>query len=216
MHIFHLKLIDLDLWNAFCEVSPWGSFLFTLQRQKVCTPGDEAIMKIHKKLFSGIPFNFTLFVISAKLQRIWSWNFVFVIRKIWAFIWYQKIYYFRLSPGDENLIAIRCFKHTSKLSLMRDFLFLKLAFGYIMYWNQNSTFHQVSSEKNRRLTSRITLQQWHMIKLCWRRNQECLLSDHHFFFCECGRTTYPRPSKKPRSTIGGVVRNRNWKWGSVW
>ena len=31
------------------------SFLFTLLRQKnVCNPGDEAIMKIHKKLFSGI------------------------------------------------------------------------------------------------------------------------------------------------------------------
>ena len=26
-------------------------------------------MKIHKILFSGIPFNFTLFVISPKLQR---------------------------------------------------------------------------------------------------------------------------------------------------
>ena len=100
MHIFHFQLIYLDLWNAFCEVSPWGSFLFTLQRQKkVCTPGDEAIMKIHKKLFSGIPFNLTLFVISPKLQRIWSWNFGFAIRKIWAFIWYQKIYYFWLSPG---------------------------------------------------------------------------------------------------------------------
>ena len=92
------------------EISPWGSFLFTLQRQKkVCTPGDEAIMKIHKKLFSGIPINFTLFVISPKLQRIWSWNFGFAIRKIWAFIWYQKIYYFRLSPGDENVIGIRSF-----------------------------------------------------------------------------------------------------------
>ena len=35
--------------------------MLTLQRLKeVCTPGDEAIMKIHKKLFSGIPFNFTL------------------------------------------------------------------------------------------------------------------------------------------------------------
>ena len=102
MHIFHFKLIDLNLWNAFCEVPSWGSFLFTLQRQKkVCTPGDEAIMKIHKKLFSGIPFNFTLFIrpISPKLQRIWSWNFGFAIRKIWAFIWYQKIHYFQLSPG---------------------------------------------------------------------------------------------------------------------
>ena len=100
MHILYFWLIDLDLWNALCEVSPWGSFLFTLQRQKkVCTPGDEAVMKIHKKLFSGIPINFMLFVISPKLQRIWSWNFGFAIRKIWAFIWYQKIYYLRLSPG---------------------------------------------------------------------------------------------------------------------
>ena len=100
VYIFHFKLTDLDLWNAFCEVSPWGSFLFTPQKQKkVCIPGDEAIMKIHKKLFSGIPIKFTFFVISPKLQRIWSWNFGFATRKIWAFIWYQKMYYFRLSPG---------------------------------------------------------------------------------------------------------------------
>ena len=86
MHMFYFLLIDLDLWNAFCEVSPWGSFLFSFQRQKkVCTPGDEAIMKIHKKLFSGIPFNFTLFVISPKLQSIWSWNFRYAIGNIWAF-----------------------------------------------------------------------------------------------------------------------------------
>ena len=89
---FSTLLIDLDLWNAFCEVSSWGSFLFTLQRQKKeCTLGDEAIMKIHKKLFSGIPINFTLFVISPKLQRIWSWNFGFATRKLGAFIWYQKM-----------------------------------------------------------------------------------------------------------------------------
>ena len=45
--------------------------MFTLQRQKkVCTSGDEVIMKIHKKLFAGIPFNSKLFVISPKLQRI--------------------------------------------------------------------------------------------------------------------------------------------------
>ena len=75
MHTFPFWLIDLDLWNAFCEVSPWGTFLLTVQRQKkVCTPGDKAIMKIHKKLFSGVPFNFTFFVISPKLQRIWSWK----------------------------------------------------------------------------------------------------------------------------------------------
>ena len=55
-------------------------------------------MKIHKKLFSGIPINFTFSVIPPKLQRIWNWNFGFAARKIWAFIWYQKMYYFRLSP----------------------------------------------------------------------------------------------------------------------
>ena len=37
---------------AFCEFSPWGSFLFTLHRQKkVCTPGDEAIMKYIRNYF---------------------------------------------------------------------------------------------------------------------------------------------------------------------
>ena len=102
MYIFHFWLIDLDLWNAFCEASSWGSFLFTLQRQnKVCTPRDDVIIKIHKKLFSGIPINFTFFFISSKLvQRIWSWNFGFANRKIWAFIWYQKMYYFQFSPGE--------------------------------------------------------------------------------------------------------------------
>ena len=32
-------------------------------KRKYVPPGNEAIMKIHKKLFSGIPFNFTFFVI---------------------------------------------------------------------------------------------------------------------------------------------------------
>ena len=76
-----------------------ASCLFSRGKKKVYTPGDEAIMKIHKKLFSGIPINFTFFVISPKLQRIWSWNFGFATRKIWASIWYQKMYHFWLSPG---------------------------------------------------------------------------------------------------------------------
>ena len=32
------------------------------------------------------------------------------LEKIWAFIWNQKIHYFHLSPGDENVIGIRAFK----------------------------------------------------------------------------------------------------------
>ena len=39
MCILHYQLIDLDLWNVFCEVSCWGNFLFTLQRQnKIMQP----------------------------------------------------------------------------------------------------------------------------------------------------------------------------------
>ena len=59
-----------------------ASCLLSRGKRKYAPLGIEAIMKIHKKLFSGIPFNFTLFVISPKLQRIWSWNFGFAIRKI--------------------------------------------------------------------------------------------------------------------------------------
>ena len=104
------ELIDLDLWNAFCEVSPWGSFLLPPQRQKkVCTSGDEAIMKIHKKIFSCIPINVTLFVISPNLQRIWSWNFGFAIRKIWAFIDIKQYTTSGWALGDENVIGIRAF-----------------------------------------------------------------------------------------------------------
>ena len=104
--IAKIKTREMCVWAKFAKISSrenfylYSSFLFTLQRQKkVCTLGDEAVMKIHKKLFSGIPFNFTLFVMSPKLQRIWRWNFGFAIKKTWAFIWYRKIYYFRLSPG---------------------------------------------------------------------------------------------------------------------
>ena len=84
--------------------------MFTLQRQKkVCTPGDEAIMKIHKKLFSGIPFNFTLFVISktkefeAEILNLQSekYGLSFDIKKYTTSGW---------ALGDENMIGIRAFK----------------------------------------------------------------------------------------------------------
>ena len=45
-----------------------ASYLLSRGKRRYAPPGDEAIMKIHKKLFSGIPFNFTLFVISPKLR----------------------------------------------------------------------------------------------------------------------------------------------------
>ena len=59
---FTFNLLTLTSEMHFFEVSPWGSFLFTLQRQnKVCTPGDEAIMKIHTL--------FTLFCYISKTTR---------------------------------------------------------------------------------------------------------------------------------------------------
>ena len=70
-----------------CEVA---SCLLFRGKRKYAPLGMRPIMKIHKKLFSGIPINFTFVVRSPKLQRIWSWNFGFATRKIWAFIWYQK------------------------------------------------------------------------------------------------------------------------------
>ena len=82
-----------------------ASCLLSKGKRKYAPPGDEAIIKIYK-LFFGIPMNFTFLVISPKLQRIWSWNFGFATRTYW----YQKMYYFRLSPGDENMVGIRSFE----------------------------------------------------------------------------------------------------------
>ena len=92
-------------------------------------------MKIHKKLFSGIPINFTLFVISPKLQRIWSWNFGFAIRKIWAFIWYQKYTTSGWALGDENVIGIRSFNWSLNLKNL-----LHMCDTYNCDYLQHSTF----------------------------------------------------------------------------
>ena len=86
-----------------------ASCLLSRGKRKYMHPWGEAIMKIHKKLFSGIPFNFTLFVISPKLQRIWSWNFRYAIRKIRAFIWNQKYTTSGSTLGDENVIGVSAF-----------------------------------------------------------------------------------------------------------
>ena len=111
MHIFHFKLIDLDLWNAFCEVSPCGSFLFTLQRQKkVCTPGDEAVMKIHLNYFLVYqlisPFlvylqNYKEFEAEILALQSEKYGLSFDIKKYTTSGW---------ALGDENVIGIRAFK----------------------------------------------------------------------------------------------------------
>ena len=72
---FHPEVASCLLWSGKRKYAPLGMRL---------------LWKYIRNIFSGIPFNFTHFVISQKLQRILSWNFGFTIRKIWAFIWYQK------------------------------------------------------------------------------------------------------------------------------
>ena len=62
MYILHSKLIDLDPRDTFCTILPQGFFLFSLLGQKqVCDTGDEAVMKIHKKIKIGIPINMYIF-----------------------------------------------------------------------------------------------------------------------------------------------------------
>ena len=68
-----MYILTLTYEMHFVKFHPEVASNFIFQRQKkVCSPRDEAIMKIHKKLFSGIPMIFTLFVISPKLQGISS------------------------------------------------------------------------------------------------------------------------------------------------
>ena len=61
--------------------------------------GMRLLWKYIRNYFLAYHLISNFFVISPKLQRIWSWNLGFAIRKIWIFIWYQKIYYFWWSPG---------------------------------------------------------------------------------------------------------------------
>ena len=84
----------------FWEVSPWGSFLFTPQRQKkVCTPGDEAVMKIHK-LFSGIPITSHFLLYLQNYKEFEAEILDLQIEKYGlSFDILKKMYYFRLSPG---------------------------------------------------------------------------------------------------------------------
>ena len=105
-----LLLIDWP-WPLKCIL--WSFtlrfFLFTLQRKKkVCTPGDEAIMKIHKKLFSGIPSHFLLYLqnykeFEAEILDLQSekYGLSFDIKKYTISGW---------ALGDENVIGIRAFK----------------------------------------------------------------------------------------------------------
>ena len=76
-----------------------ASCLLSRGKRKYAPLGMRLLWKYIRNCFLVYHLISHFFVISPKLQRIWSWNFGFAISQIWAFIWYQKIYYFRLSPG---------------------------------------------------------------------------------------------------------------------
>ena len=80
MCILHFQLIDLDLWNIFCEVSPWGNFLFTLQRQnKVSNPGDEAMIMRNFLLVYQLTYIFCHIKttsLKAKFQFLEKYDFI--------------------------------------------------------------------------------------------------------------------------------------------
>ena len=85
---FHFQLIELELWNTFCEVSPKVCFLQPPEakvRMWHCEWG------CYKKLIIGIPVNIIFCAISPKLQRTWRWNFRMIMRKIWASLHHQKL-----------------------------------------------------------------------------------------------------------------------------
>ena len=64
----HSKLIDLDPEDTFCKILPPVYFLFSLLVQKqVCNTGDEAVMKIHKRMKIGIPEICTFSALTSKV-----------------------------------------------------------------------------------------------------------------------------------------------------
>ena len=91
--------------------------MFTLQRQKkACTLGDEAIMKIHKRLFSGIPINFT-FLSYLQNYKEFEAEILDLQLEIYGLSFdIKKCTTFGRALGDENVIGTRSFKAiTTKL-----------------------------------------------------------------------------------------------------
>ena len=114
MCILHFQLIDLDLWNVFCEVSPWGNFLFTLQRQNKLTKYATLGMRLWCKYIRNyllvyqltshfLPYlrNYKEFEGEISDLQLEKYGLSFETKKYTTSIW---------ARGDENVIGIRAFK----------------------------------------------------------------------------------------------------------
>ena len=113
--LIYLLKVDMPILTCIFFTSNWltltsemhfvkfhpvvASCLLSRGKRKYAPLGMRLLWKYIRNYFLVYQLISPFFGISPKLQRIWSWNFGFAIRKIWAFVWYQKIYYFRLSPG---------------------------------------------------------------------------------------------------------------------
>ena len=68
MRILHFKLIDLGRKDTFVSILPQGYFFFFLLGQKqVCNTGNEAVMKMNKKIKIGILETDTFSTITSKV-----------------------------------------------------------------------------------------------------------------------------------------------------
>ena len=97
---FTFDLLTLTSEMHFVKFHPEVASCLLCRGKRMYAPlGMRLLWKYKRNYFLVYQLTSHFFVISPKLKRIWSWNFGFATRKIWAFIWCQKMYYFRLSPG---------------------------------------------------------------------------------------------------------------------
>ena len=121
---FTFNLLTLTSEMHFVKFHPEVAFcLLSRGKRKYAPLGDEAIMKIHKKLFSGIPIqlisHFLLYLLNYKefeavilaLQSE-KYGLSFDIKKYTTPGW---------ALGDENVIGIRAFKYRFPFPILRIF-----------------------------------------------------------------------------------------------
>ena len=75
-------------------------------------------MEIHKKLFSGIPINFTFFLLYLQNYTEFEAEILDLQREKYGLSFDIKILLSAEPRGDENVIGIRSFKFTFKKSFL--------------------------------------------------------------------------------------------------
>ena len=111
---FTFNWLTLTCEMHFVKFHPEAAFcLLSRGKRKYAPLGMRLLWKYIRNYFLVYQLTSHFF---PKLQRILSWNFGFVTRKIWAFIWYQKnVLLSGWTLGDENVIGIRSFKFKTSL-----------------------------------------------------------------------------------------------------